>query len=157
MKTKSEKIMALLDKGVTPHAVAKKMGITPAYVYVVRSNAKKKADARLSPLNKAAKPKPGRPKKTQVERSHDPKVVKEYIKEVEALYKKADPVNHPPHYTAGGIETLDFIEAKDLNFRLANVVKYVSRAGKKVGGDPIQDLEKAAFYLNREIAVRKSA
>lgn len=69
----------------------------------------------------------------------------------------ADPVNHPPHYTAGGIETLDFIEAKDLNYRLGNVIKYISRAGKKVDGDPIQDLEKAAFYLNREIIIRKGA
>lgn len=60
-----------------------------------------------------------------------------------------DPVNHPSHYTAGGIETIDFIEAKQLNYHLGNVVKYVSRAGKKT--DHIQDLEKAAWYLNREI------
>lgn len=67
-----------------------------------------------------------------------------------------DPVNHPPHYTAGGVETLDFIEAKDLNYRLGNVVKYVSRAGKKET-DPVQDLEKAMFYLKREIEARRSA
>lgn len=67
-----------------------------------------------------------------------------------------DPVNHPPHYKAGGIEVIDFIEAKDLNFRLANVVKYVSRAGKK-NSDPVQDLEKAAWYLKREIDARKGA
>jgi hypothetical protein len=67
-----------------------------------------------------------------------------------------DLVNHPPHYKAGGIETIDFIEAKDLNYRLGNVIKYVSRAGKK-STDPVQDLEKAAFYLNREIAARKGA
>ena len=66
-----------------------------------------------------------------------------------------DVVNHPPHYKTGGIETIDFIEAKDLNYRLGNVVKYVSRAGKK--GDPIQDLEKALWYLQREIAARKRA
>lgn len=70
--------------------------------------------------------------------------------------KEADLVNHPPHYTAGGVETLDFIEAKDLNYRLGNVVKYVSRAGKK-DTDPVQDLEKALFYLKREIDLRKSA
>ncbi len=65
-------------------------------------------------------------------------------------------VNHPPHYKAGGIETIDFIEAKDLNYRLGNVVKYVSRAGKK-NSDPVQDLEKAAWYLKREIDARKGA
>jgi hypothetical protein len=68
-----------------------------------------------------------------------------------------DLVNHPPHYKSGGIETIDFIEAKDLNYRLGNVVKYVSRAGKKMGSNPVQDLEKARFYLEREIAARKSA
>ena len=68
-----------------------------------------------------------------------------------------DPVNHPPHYKSGGIETIDFIEAKDLNYRLGNVVKYVSRAGRKAGSDPVVDLEKAAFYLKREIDARKSA
>lgn len=68
----------------------------------------------------------------------------------------SDPVNHPPHYKSGGIETIDFIEAKDLNYRLGNVVKYVSRAGKK-DSDPIQDLEKAAWYLQREINARKEA
>jgi hypothetical protein len=39
---------------------------------------------------------------------------------------------------------------------LGNVIKYVARAGKK-DTDPIQDLEKAAWYLNREINVRKGA
>ena len=67
-----------------------------------------------------------------------------------------DPVNHPPHYKSGGIETIDFIEAKDLNYRLGNVVKYVSRAGRK-NTDPVQDLEKAAWYLQREITARKNA
>ena len=67
-----------------------------------------------------------------------------------------DLVNKPPHYKTGGVETIDFIEAKDLNYRLGNVVKYVVRCGKK-NTDPVQDLEKAAFYLNREIAARKGA
>lgn len=67
-----------------------------------------------------------------------------------------DLVNHPPHYRAGGVETIDFIEAKDLNYRLGNVVKYVSRAGRK-NSDPVQDLEKAAWYLQREITARKNA
>jgi hypothetical protein len=73
--------------------------------------------------------------------------------------READLVNNPPHYTAGGIDFLDFAEAKGLteNAYLFNVVKYVVRAGKKVGVDPVQDLEKAEFYLKREIARRKRA
>jgi hypothetical protein len=58
---------------------------------------------------------------------------------------KNDIVNKPLHYTTGGVETLDFIEAKDLNYRLGNVVKYVVRAGKK-HTDPVEDLKKARFY-----------
>ena len=43
----------------------------------------------------------------------------------------SDVINHPSHYTGGGIETIDFIEAKGLGFNLGNVVKYVSRCGHK--------------------------
>ena len=68
---------------------------------------------------------------------------------------EVDLVNHPEHYTSGGIETIDFIEAKDLNYRLGNVIKYVSRAEKK--GNPLRDLKKALWYLQREIAVRERA
>lgn len=61
-----------------------------------------------------------------------------------------DMVNHPPHYTKGGMETIDFIEAKELGYNLGNVVKYITRADHK--GDKHEDLCKARWYLNREIA-----
>lgn len=64
---------------------------------------------------------------------------------------KEDVVNHPAHYKAGGIETIDFIEAKQLTYNLGNVVKYITRAGIKNKATHIEDLEKAAWYLNREI------
>jgi hypothetical protein len=62
-----------------------------------------------------------------------------------------DPINQPSHYTHGGIEVIDYIEAKgfDTNWNLANVIKYVSRAGYKA--NKIEDLKKAQFYLAREI------
>ena len=60
-----------------------------------------------------------------------------------------DPVNHPAHYTAGGIETIDFIEAKKLNYNLGNVIKYLTRADHK--GNKLEDLRKAQWYLTREI------
>jgi len=196
----TDKVRRMLAKGASTAEIAKKLKIRPAYVHTVKWLDKKK-------------------KKTQPERSHDPKVVKaekKYLKAVKTskpskivkavkemkqaldviekpkitrkellnelmpginacfdLDKKPtklfvqheyaamkiladnDLVNHPSHYKSGGIETIDFIEAKDLNYRLGNVVKYVSRAGKK--GDPIQDLEKAAWYLQREINARKNA
>lgn len=62
-----------------------------------------------------------------------------------------DPVNHPSHYTDGNIEVMDYIEDKGFNFALGNAVKYISRAGKKDKNKTIQDLEKAEWYLNREI------
>jgi hypothetical protein len=63
---------------------------------------------------------------------------------------QADNVNHPAHYKVGGIETIDFIEAKGLNYHLGNVVKYITRADTK--GNREEDLLKARWYLNREIA-----
>lgn len=66
-------------------------------------------------------------------------------------------VNHPAHY--GGkdnpYEAIKVIEAWSLGFCLGNAVKYVARAGKK--GDSIEDLRKAAWYLNREIERRLAA
>jgi hypothetical protein len=61
-------------------------------------------------------------------------------------------VNHPPHYTRGGIEAIDVIEAFDLGFLLGNVVKYLLRADAK--GEALTDLEKARWYLDREIQRR---
>jgi hypothetical protein len=58
-------------------------------------------------------------------------------------------VNHPAHYTAGNIETYDFIVAKKLSYELGNVVKYVSRAEYK--GNKLQDLQKARWYLDAAI------
>ena len=60
-----------------------------------------------------------------------------------------DEVNQPAHYTSGGIETIDFIEAKQLGYNLGNVVKYISRVGKN--GSRLQDLQNAQWYLAREI------
>lgn len=75
-----------------------------------------------------------------------PSIVEEHF----PITMEADPVNHPEHYKVGGIETIDFIEAKSLGYNLGNVVKYVTRSDHK--GNKLQDLQKAAWYLNREIA-----
>ena len=63
----------------------------------------------------------------------------------------ADMVNHPEHYTDGGIETIDFIEAKKLPYHLGNAVKYISRAGKKNKDKTIEDLQKSIWYIERYI------
>lgn len=59
-------------------------------------------------------------------------------------------INHPQHYTgfSNGAEVIDITE--NLSFNLGNVVKYVARAGRKTA-NPLEDLAKARFYLEREI------
>jgi predicted Zn-ribbon and HTH transcriptional regulator len=63
----------------------------------------------------------------------------------------SDSVNHPSHYNQGKIEVIEFLEDKNLGFHLANVVKYVARAGKKDPSKELEDLKKAQWYLNRYI------
>lgn len=67
----------------------------------------------------------------------------------------SEKVNHPDHYKAPNdpdniYEAIKVIEAWGLGFALGNCVKYLSRAGKK--GDRLEDLRKARWYLDREIA-----
>ena len=72
---------------------------------------------------------------------------------------KNDEVNNPKHYTSGNIEALDIIEdaTKDLNgleaFSIGSALKYLIRFDKK--NDPIQDLQKAVFYIERVIFERQ--
>lgn len=60
-------------------------------------------------------------------------------------------VDHPSHYNSGKYEVIDVIEDWNLGFCLGNTIKYIGRAGKKDPAKMIEDLEKAAWYLNREI------
>jgi hypothetical protein len=108
-------------------AVAEKFNISLAYVYVIKSQMKKEK-ARLEDKQPVLSP---------------------------ITKPEHDPVNHPAHYKTGGIETIDFIEAKGLNYNLGNVVKYITRADLK--GNRKQDLEKAMWYLSREINTRSGA
>ena len=62
-----------------------------------------------------------------------------------------DPITHPSWYCRGGIETIDFIEAKQLGFIRGNAVKYITRAGHKDPAQEITDLRKALFYIDWEI------
>ena len=58
-------------------------------------------------------------------------------------------VERPRHYSQGGIEPIDFIESHDLDFRAANIIKYVVRAPYK--GTELKDYTKARYYLDRII------
>jgi len=62
------------------------------------------------------------------------------------MKEKKETVEHPDHYNFSKYETIDVIEGWKLGFSLGNVIKYISRAGRKI--DEIEDLKKARFYLN---------
>ncbi|MCA0424956.1 MAG: DUF3310 domain-containing protein [Proteobacteria bacterium] len=68
---------------------------------------------------------------------------------------KHDPVNHPAHYTGhpSGVECITI--ARHMGFNLGNAVKYIWRADLK--GNAIEDLRKAAFYIEDEIKRRELA
>jgi hypothetical protein len=119
--------------------VAKAIGVTTAYVATVMWTAKKKA--KVAKVAKKAKP-----KWEQLGLFSSDKSLGQQIKMFEP---KPDPVNNPAHYTVGGIETIDFIEAKKLGYNLGNVIKYLTRADHK--GNKLEDLRKAQWYLTREI------
>ena len=137
-KTKTARIQDLLAQGKSQADIAKSLKVSRQLVYGVARRTKEN-NAAESLYERYNKGNTVRPKLRMMSRDDF-----------------QDNVNHPPHYRAGGIETIDFIEAKDLNYRLGNVVKYVSRAGKKAS-DPIEDLKKAAWYLEREISARERA
>lgn len=78
----------------------------------------------------------------------------------ETYFPDKEMVNHPNHYGGEGntYEVIKVCEAWDLDkdAYLFNVVKYVARAGKKNASKELEDLEKAAFYLNRKITNLKN-
>lgn len=130
--SKQKKIEVLLDKGLSAKVIASKLKVNPNYVYTVRWLAKKK------PTKKGATKVSG---KTRL------------LREVSESMAEIRSVKHPSHYTVGGIETWDFIQAKRLNYNLGSVVKYISRADYK--GKDIEDLKKAREFLDREIKWRE--
>jgi DNA-binding CsgD family transcriptional regulator len=161
--TKAEQIRKYVaaHPNATPTQIAEAMGVNRQYIYTVMYKAK--AKAKVKKHRKVAK-KLGRPRKVTEASENLKKLVDEY-KQAKAVKKddwkkisltnpntpiqKADPVNHPAHYKVGGIETIDFIEAKKLGYNLGNVVKYITRSDHK--GNRLQDLRKAQWYLEREI------
>ena len=95
---------------------------------------------------KAAAPVVNKPR-----RGRPPKATHKLTAVVTSNQSIFDAVNHPAHYKDGGIEVIDFIEAKRLGYHLGNVLKYICRAGKKGTNMGLQDLQKARWYLDRAI------
>lgn len=160
-----KQIVSLTEQGLTPKEIAKKTKAKINYVYFVRNEVKKGGKKKPSEIISAAQRLKNEldavENKSLTAAAERWKEVNKHLGRPKYRLASAftDPVNNPPHYTAGGVDFIDFAEAKGLteNAYLFNVVKYVVRAGKKADVDPVQDLEKAEFYLKREIARRKRA
>ena len=151
--------------------VAKAIGVTPAYVATVLWTAKKKAKvAKKAKANwktiafassdipfyadSVTDTTPKRMAQLAYEAGKKYRMEgSEGQRQIEMFEPKPDPVNNPAHYTVGGIETIDFIEAKNLGYNLGNVVKYITRADHK--GNKLEDLRKAQWYLTRAIETAK--
>ena len=133
--TKSKKINAYMASNPDAKAsvVAKKFGVSVASIYQRKAKMKSAATKVV---------KRGRPR--QIPSTLVPNAVMSM-----AVYAD-DVVNSPSHYKVGGIETIDFIEAKQLDYHLGNVVKYISRADHK--DEKLENLKKAQWYLNRAVA-----
>jgi hypothetical protein len=151
---KSQKIRAYIAKHSTAKAkeIADALNLTQQYVHQV-----------VYKMRKEAAPKTAMPTAVDTVTHITPERIAELVlqhtkpkkrmqsaepKDIVATHH-TDMVNHPPHYKAGGIETIDFIEAKELGYNLGNVVKYITRADHK--GNKLEDLKKAQWYLNRAI------
>lgn len=165
---KSALIRELHDKGKTIKEIVARVKCSESLARVVISNYKNKTSKKkpskiveASQITKAELdallPKPQEQITVNFARRKDGAIID--LDRGGEVISAPDLVNKPPHYTTGGVDFLDFAEAKNLteNAYLFNVVKYVTRCGKKEGVDPVQDLQKARFYLDREINRRKEA
>ena len=161
-QSKSQKVMKYVAKHPNAKAseIAKATGVDTAYVYTIISKAKKAGGVKPIPLTGITS-KQARDLAFQISqgrgkmRGRPPmrmKTIAEFVSDTPIATRMktaADSVNHPEHYKTGGIETIDFIEAKGLSYHLGNVVKYITRAEHK--GNRKEDLLKAQWYLNRAI------
>lgn len=132
------KIIQLHKKGLKPKEIASKAKCSVVYVYSVVAGYKR--------LNEVEERNNKADTQYKVHMLTSGASAKRLIK----TSLPDDLVNHPAHYKAGGIETIDFIESKKLDYHLGNVVKYITRSDLK--GNKLQDLQKAQWYLNRAIS-----
>ena len=144
--SKAKQILAYIAKNpkAKPKEVADACGVKLHTVYNVTYMARKSSSVPLTTL--AFNVSKGKLNNAQIR----DKLSKLPVAKDIVTTHHTDMVNNPPHYTTGGVETIDFIEAKKLDYNLGNVVKYITRADHK--GDKYEDLCKARWYLNRAIA-----
>lgn len=137
----SEKVRRYMAKNpdAKPREVADAVGVKLSLVYAIKYHPKK---AKV----KAASP------GVDIDAVHKNRPITIANMAVQMFEKKHDPVNHPAHYTDGGIETIDFIAAKltkeeFIGYLKGNALKYGSRVGKKGSADV--DAGKMVWYATK--------
>ena len=148
--SKLNEVKALLAKNPKLNAddVVRKLKVTKVYAYNLMSSARKALNIKLQHDGTWKLKERMLSSKNRPEGMTD-RDIEEIAADVNQAIAQHDAVNHPAHYKVGGIETIDFIEAKNLNYHLGNVVKYITRADHK--GERLENLKKAQWYLEREI------
>lgn len=149
--SKSEKARRLLQATptLTALALSEKMGISRNYAYKLMYNLKNEVKVEDVIEEKETFQEDEIPHEVLSQLVYKTSQGKAKIRMMQGGEEK-DNVDHPPHYKVGGIETIDFIEAKGLDYCLGNVVKYITRADHK--GNKVEDLRKAQWYLTRAIS-----
>jgi len=154
--SKTTKVAALLAKGESVQEIVKAVGCNKALVYMVRK-------AHFPEMGRKYKSRKKYTRKEIVKaldfktvtslddiRDRLPAPMRKLVAEgARKQLAEINAVNHPAHYTVGGIEVYDFIKAKKLSYELGNVVKYVTRAEWKA--NYLEDLRKARWYLDAAI------
>jgi hypothetical protein len=148
----------LMNPDTPAQEVADKFGASLQTVYNLRYYLKKKLAQKGQVLKKSVRP--AKLTTEQIRRKHVDKLLEEWTNKPKTVvaeplpitFVEPDPVNHPAHYTHGGIETIDFIQAKltPEEFRgylKGNILKYGSRIGHK--DNDMQDAGKLAWYTNK--------
>lgn len=138
----AHKVRTFMKKNpnMSPKLVAESLGTNIDIVYYARKTMRKKAVKKTKPVQLTL------PMFNVIKKQLHQKI---RLQGTVDRNPEVDMVNSPPHYTAGGVETIDFIEAKKLNYNLGNAVKYITRADLK--GNRVEDLKKAKWYIEREI------
>ena len=136
-QTKSQQILAMVRKGMTTAQIVEKLNVRPAYVYVVKSTAKKKKERK------------------QAQEKNQTQEPLQFISPITNAPVIVTPIPDTvqvggDHYKDNTIQVWDAIHDWGLGYFSGNVIKYVARHQKKNG---VEDLKKARHYLDKLIAM----
>ena len=152
-KNKAEAILEMLKDGQTVKQIKSRMLVSDSYIYLAKKQLKKAAGILELTKDQVV------PDQMELFENEARDALLHSISRgkgrgpvVGTMELVPDLVGSPPHYTYGGIDTIDFIKAKltdeqFVGYLKGNVIKYIARADLK--GDPAQDLAKAKWYMDR--------